>query len=301
MHYNNPPLILTDTSITDALGTIELKELPEPQPKCAVRLKGTTPLVERLWRIALSDIEKNVVETPDGCYLGAGKSFGVTVYTRDISYSGILGVNALYPDLMLNSIRFTRKMRLEQSFRVAQGYCVKEIDVPWVEENISEREYLQKYHTNSYTRRTDDVVWMWCAADLIKRQGARQEWAWLFDTGKEFFRRFYQPFFDKRDGLYFGQATFVDIHFTDYKATGYPIEWEIPDCVLIKSLSTNCLYVMGLDAMAVAAAKLGFHAEAQEWETAREQPQRRDSPAFAATRRDVGVFQGATRDTSEAP
>lgn len=112
---------------------------------------------------------------------------------------------------------------------------------------------------------------MWCAADLIKRQGARQEWAWLFDTGKEFFRRFYQPFFDKRDGLYFGQATFVDIHFTDYKATGYPIEWEIPDCVLIKSLSTNCLYVMGLDAMAVAAAKLGFHAEAQEWETAREQ------------------------------
>ena len=105
MHYNKAPLSLTDTSITDALGTIELKELPEPQPKCAVRLKGTTPLVERLWRIALSDIEKNVVETPDGCYLGAGKSFGVTVYTRDISYSGILGVNALYPDLMLNSIR----------------------------------------------------------------------------------------------------------------------------------------------------------------------------------------------------
>jgi hypothetical protein len=127
MNYHGPPLILTDTSVSDAKGTIGLDDLPDPQPFCTVRLKNTTPLMERLWRIALSDIEANQVETDDGVYFGAGKSFGATVYTRDISYSGVLGLNYLYPEVMLNSLRYSRKVRLELMFRVSKGYVLKNI------------------------------------------------------------------------------------------------------------------------------------------------------------------------------
>lgn len=60
MLYHEPPLVLTLTSITDALGTIHLTDLPDPKPNNPARLQTTTPLMERLWRIALSDIEKNI-------------------------------------------------------------------------------------------------------------------------------------------------------------------------------------------------------------------------------------------------
>jgi len=267
MHYSNPPLILTDSSITDANGTINLNDLPDPRPLCQVRLADTTPLMERLWRIALSDIEKNIIEIDGGRYFGAGTQFGLCVYTRDICYSGILGLNCLYPDIMFDSIQHTRMLRDRLMLRVSKGYQIDAIDVPWVEENISESEYLNKYHTNSYVRRTDDVLWLWCASDLLAQQGACADWEWFYRTGQAFFFKFYQPFHDPTDGLFFGQASFIDIHFIDQKATGYPRDWGIGDCVLIKSLSTNCLYVMGLQAMADAAKRLGRATEALEWES----------------------------------
>jgi hypothetical protein len=265
MYFSEAPLILNNKSVTDAIGTIELNELPAPHPRCSIQLNDTTPLMKRLWRIALSDIEKNIVETEDGVYFGAGKAFGATVYTRDISYSGILGLNRLYPDVMLNSIRHSRKVRSELMFRVSAGSSLKGIDAPWIEEPQSEREFLQNWHTNSYTRRTDDVVWLWCTADLLEQNGLDDQWPWFYDTGKRFFKDFYQPFFDTSDGLYFGQASFVDIHFQNNKTTGYPQEWDLDDCVMVKSLSTNCLYVLGLNAMKQAASRLGRHAEALQW------------------------------------
>ena len=76
MHFSKPPLVLNDESVSDAIGTIGLGDLPDPQPRCRIRLSNTTPLIERLWRIALSDIENNIVETADGEYFGAGKAFG---------------------------------------------------------------------------------------------------------------------------------------------------------------------------------------------------------------------------------
>ncbi len=265
MNYNQPPLVLTATSISDACGTITVNDLPEVQPRCAVRLAGTTPLMERLWDIALADIERNIIETDDGRYFGAGASFGVSVFTRDICFSGILGLNALYPDIMLDSIRFTRKLRSELMFRVSQGYRVDGIDAPWIEEDISESQFWERYHTNSYTRRTDDVVWLWCTAELLKHWDTPELWQWFCDTGMKFVSELYQPFWDPEDGLYRGQATFIDIHFPNHQATGYPRDWSIGDCVRVKSLSTNCLYVLGFAALAEAAARLNRAAEARQW------------------------------------
>lgn len=265
MYYNHPPLVLTATSVTDARGTIAVNDLPDVQPRCEVRLAGATPLMERLWKIALADIERNIVETAEGRYFGAGSSYGVKVFTRDICYSGILGLNELYPDIMLDSIRFTRGLRSRLKFRVSRGYRVEGIDAPWIEEDITEPEYSDKYGTNSYTRRTDDVVWLWCAGELLKQLDAPGPWNWFLDTGRAFVTEFYQPFFDPADGLYRGQASFIDVHFANHKSTGYPRDWSIGDCVLVKSLSTNCLYVLGFKALAEAAARLNQEAESSRW------------------------------------
>ena len=266
MKYNKPPLILNDTSITDVLGTISLKDLPDPQPKLDVRLKKASPLIERLWRIALFDVESNIVETEDGKYFGAGAIFGVTVFTRDISYSGILGLNKLYPEIMRLSLKATREVRARLAFKVQTEYVLENIDVPWQPEEVSEVGFAQKYHTNSYCRRTDDVVWLWAAFDLFSKHGTKEDWQWLYETGIKFFEEFYNPFYDFADGLYFGQASFVDIHNAFHKATGYPQDWDLKDCILIKSLSTNCLYVRGLEVMAAVSESFGHKNVADKWE-----------------------------------
>lgn len=267
MLYDSPSLRLQADRISDAHGAIGVEDLPDPQPRHPLRLQGTTPLIERLWRIALDDIERNLVTTDDGIYFGAGANFGFTVYTRDISYAGMLALNRLYPDQMLASLEFTRRLRRRLGFTVARGYVVPEIAAPWQEEDMEEQQFRLRHRTNSYTRRTDDVVWLWCAADLLGRtQAPMERWRWLYTTGEENFRDFYAPFRDPDDGLYRGQASFIDVHFRDHQATGYPQDWSIADCVLIKSLSTNSLYVLGHRAMATAARHLGLTAQAEDWD-----------------------------------
>jgi hypothetical protein len=263
--YNNPPLIMGPTRIRDALGIIEISDIDDPDPKHPLRLKTCTPLTERLWRVALRDIESNMVKTGYGEYFGAGNRFGSIVYTRDISYSGILGVNRLYPQHMRKTLEVTRKVRLGLGLKVAKGYAIKDIDADWQEANIPEELFLIKYKTNSYTRRTDDVVWLWCAGDLYRASGSLNDWRWIYETGKECFEKLYNPFYDPRDGLYRGQASFIDIHHVWIKATGYPRGFSLSDCVMLKATSTNCLYVKGLEVMAEATERLGLKEESRDW------------------------------------
>ena len=205
------------------------------------------------------------METDQGTYFGAGHKFGSRVYTRDISYSGILGANELYPDVMLQSLKVTRDVRLAMGYRVGRGYAVKEVNIDWTEEPLTTREFVTKYNTNSYVRRTDDVVWLWAATDLFEKHPEVADWEWLYTMGNQFFEKFYQPFWDESDKLYRGQASFIDIHFDNRKASGYPHEFSMTDCVLIKALSTNCLYLQGLRAMSIASEQMNKPDEAKQW------------------------------------
>ncbi len=264
--YNKPPLIMGETKLKDTWSVIDLDNLPNPQPKLSLQLKNATPLTERLWNIALADIEYNIVKMPNAReYFGAGAEFGAKVYTRDISYSGILGINRLYPDIMRQSLEYTRKVRREVGFKTSKGHAVREIKVPWQEEKISTRDFFQKYNTNEYTRRTDDVVWLWCAYDLVKDSKKKEDWKWIYDEGNYFFEHFYMPFYDEEDGLFLGQAAFIDIHFPGHKTTGYPQDWTTSDCVLCKPTSTNALYVKGMQVMSEACRKLGKQQESKKW------------------------------------
>jgi hypothetical protein len=57
MLYNVPPFILDATQIRHALGVTTMNNLPDPELANPIRLRQATPLVERLWRFALRDIE----------------------------------------------------------------------------------------------------------------------------------------------------------------------------------------------------------------------------------------------------
>jgi len=266
MQYDGPILKMDDNSVTDCFGTLRLEDLPEPKPDCNVPLDSASPLMQRLWKIALGDVEYNFVETEDGKYLGAGTVFGVTVFTRDISYSGVLGLNALYPEMMRRSLKLTRKVRQRLGFKVAKHYAVREIDVPWQEEEYDERAYKDKYNTNSYTRRTDDVVWLYAYHDLLERHPAEDdEWQYMYEMGQRFFEKFYEPFFDTADGLFKGQASFIDIAWENGKNAGYPQDFTIARNTCIKATSTNCLYYRAMRAMKAAAKKLGHDEAAAEW------------------------------------
>jgi hypothetical protein len=93
-----------------------------------------------------------------------------------------------------------------------------------------------------------------------------EDWQWIYTNGTRCFDTFYWHFYDKSDGLFRGQASFMDIHTIEFKATGYPQAMSLQDCVLIKALSTNCLYVKGMEVMARAAAQCGRSNESRQWQ-----------------------------------
>ena len=254
---------MTADSLRDANGSFTLSQLPTPQPQSKATLKGNiTPLTDRMWKIALDDVERNEVKNEAGVvYFGAGTRYGDRVYTRDISIAGVLGVNRFYPNEMLSSLKLTREIRRGLGYKVSAPHVIPEIKVPWEVIAEVDKEVMAKYRTNSYTRATDDVIWLWAGDDLFTIHPELADWKWMLENGEHFFKVFYEPWFDPTDGLFRGQPLYHDI-----TNSAYPDGMTNADCVLLKSLSTNCLYYRGMLAMANASEKAGRPAsEKQAW------------------------------------
>ena len=261
--FEQGPLVMTAEALRDANGSFSLAQLPNPEPKCKVELKGdVTPLTARLWKVALDDVEHNMVTSESGAvYFGAGNKYGLRIYERDIAVSGVLGLNHRYPEVMLSSLKVAREIRKELGYKVSAPHVVQEIDVPWEVIAQVDKAIMEKYRTNSYTRRTDDVAWLWAVDDLFMLHPEIAEWKWMVENGDYFFKVLYDPWFDKTDGLFRGQPLFHDI-----QSSAYPKGMTIADCVLLKALSTNCLYYRGMQAMAKACEKSNRPAaEKQHW------------------------------------
>ncbi len=252
--YSDGVLVLTADSLTDSVGSFTADKLPIVTPLNQSTLKGEqSPIVKGMWKIALNDMEKNLVTTPEnGTYFAAGIRYTTRIYTRDISFSAVLAGNDIYPREMLQSLKMTRKVRLEMGYKVSSPHVIKEINAPWEAITDIEKEVMAKYSSNSYTRATDDVIWMWAIDDLYAKNPDLADWQWFYTTGEKFYNDFYAPWFDATDGLYRGQATFQDL-----THNGYPESYTITDCVLLKAASTNALYYKGLTAMVNAARKSG--------------------------------------------
>ncbi|MCX6946298.1 MAG: hypothetical protein NTU87_00305, partial [Verrucomicrobia bacterium] len=129
--FEQGSLVMTAEALRDANGSFSLAQLLNPEPKCKVELKGdVTPLTARLWKIALDDVEHNMVTSESGAvYFGAGNKYGLRIYERDIAVSGVLGLNHLYPEVMLSSLKVAREIRKELGYKVSAPHVVQEIDV----------------------------------------------------------------------------------------------------------------------------------------------------------------------------
>ena len=259
--YEKGLLVLKANSLEDGLGQFVTADLPNVSPKNTMALKPeATPLTKKMWTIALNDVELNLITNDYGTYFAAGRRYTDRVYCRDISYAGILGLNALYPKEMMTSLRVTRNVVSKMGYKVSTEEVIKEIDAPWEAITDDRKQIMAQFKSNSITRRTDDVVWIWAADDLFKSHPEVADWNWFYTNGKNNFDTLYAPWYDKTDGLYKGQNTFQDL-----QSEGYPEGYSQADCVLIKSTSTNCLYYKGMLSLANAAQKCNLPEEAEVW------------------------------------
>ena len=156
--YEKEPLVLKANSLEDGLGRFVTADLPSVNPKNTIPLKPeVTPLTKKMWAIALNDVELNLITNDYGIYFAAGRRYTDRVYCRDISYAGILGLNALYPKEMMTSLRVTRNVVSKMGYKVATEEVVKEIDAPWEAITDDRKQIMAQFKSNSITRRTDDV------------------------------------------------------------------------------------------------------------------------------------------------
>ena len=189
-----------------------IMDLEYVKPNKQIKFTYKNKMIEKLWNIALSDVEKNrCVDTPYGKVYSAGgygKEFFGMVFTRDTSYSGLLALNALYPNEMLECIKAVRNIRLNLGFACfrEEGNVLEGID-DVVIYDIPKIEFFKKFQKASAINKTDDVVWVWCAYDLLKKNKfGMSEWNWLYHMGVGCFEKLYNRFYDPNDGLYYGRS-----------------------------------------------------------------------------------------------
>ena len=242
-----------------------LLEIAEVKPQKDFGFNGSDNYVRKLWNIALDDIEKSrntVTEFGTVYSAGAyGKDFCSLVFCRDNAYSGLLSLNLLYPDEMLEAYKAIRKVREHLGWACFKtcGCLLEGVDdVENIE--LTRLEFFKKYQKASAINKTDDVVWIWAVYDLLKNnpQFGEDEWRWFYDSAKESFERFYKPFYDADDGLYYGQPTFIDVGGSGYPKGYNKIKQKCRNrCVWVKASSTNSLYYKALCVMAELAGRFG--------------------------------------------
>jgi hypothetical protein len=231
------------------------KELVRPQLRGTYPVYSSTiPMADALYQVALNDLEMNVV---DGSYFRVSPDFADMVFTRDTAYSSTLGAAFVMPDLVVKHLDHTRVLRRKLGFKLSEELDIPIPGLPLEREPLNNLQFFLKYGTHSYGRRTDDICWVlgyWDAACVLQDTALLERMVQEFDYFDE---HFYRPFFDEADGLYWGQASFIDVG-----GSGYPAGFTHADAIMIKALSTNCAYVGAFDRVGWALGILGRDAQA---------------------------------------
>ncbi len=250
--------------------------LPEFAKRLSIRLQKDLPSgLQKAWDLAVFEAEANIKPCPyGGEYFTAGGRGGWydMLFGQDTVACGLLAFNRLYPEVMKNQIRSYVLARLNIGFLCPEGWELENCDraIP-LHMNVwqpDSRAFCNRYHMSPALNRTgQDVGWLWTAGDLFDLSGDRMDWAWLYGMGTIFFDYFYKPFYDEKDGLYFGQASFIDVGWNGYPFAlqGLSKQEERNRAVQIKTPSVNALYVRGMDVMAHAAEILEKPQEAAAW------------------------------------
>ena len=255
----------------------DFQSVPQFSRRLTVEMKKDLPeSLRKAWELAVFEAESNIKPCPyGGEYFTAGGRGGWydMLFGQDTVACGLLAFNRLYPEVMKNQIRSYVLARLNIGFMCPEGWelqnCEKAIPLHMNVWQPDSREFCNRYHMSPALNRTgQDVGWLWTAGDLFDLHGDRMDWAWLYGMGNIFFDYFYKPFYDEADGLYFGQASFIDVGWNGYPFAleGLDKQSERNKAVWIKTPSCNALYVRGMDVMAHAARVLGRDEDARHWQ-----------------------------------
>jgi hypothetical protein len=153
-----------------------------------MQLESDIPLdPDRLTAAAIEDVKRSIQRSENTEYFSAGAAFKNRVYTRDIALAGVLSLNRVFPRLMASSLRVSRQRRLAAGFAVATGRPLPALPLPWQDSGLTQPEFVDQHLINTYDRGTDDVVWLWAAADLMEHDAAcGLDWGWIFQNGRHF-------------------------------------------------------------------------------------------------------------------
>lgn len=186
---------------------------------------------------------------PDGPVFWAGYGFNTYLYTRDTAYSSWLGTAYILPEVVKSHLQYLRGLRRKVGLKVAKLHEIPIEGIPTEETGMTGGEMVKLYNTNCYTRRTDDIVWVLGLWEVYKATRDESLLQYMLEEFAYFDENFYRYFFDESTGLYRGQATFIDVGGAPYGGR------NVSNTVILKTLSTNCLYV-GCFAMLKKAADL---------------------------------------------
>ncbi len=250
------------------------------------RLSSGCPMLDAMYGIAIRDHQNVVIDpktylymlcsrfrgrkripegfVPPGSVFWAGYGFNTNLYTRDTAYSAWLGTGYILPDVVKSHLQYVRTLRRKIGWKVSRKHDIP-LDGLQVEMlDVEEREMAALYNTNSYTRRTDDVVWVLGLWEYYKSTFDAEVLPYMLDEFDYFDEHFYRYFFDEADGLYRGQATFIDVAGPCYPGR------NPGRTVILKALSTNCLYAGCFAILRKAAALLGQSERAEVFNQRRE-------------------------------
>ena len=238
------------------------------------RLSSDCPMLDAMYGIAIRDQNRLVIEPetyfymlcnrygnawkipeglmPSGPVFWAGYGFPTYLYTRDTAFSSMLGTAHILPEVVASHLKHLRGLRRKVGLKVSRKHEIPIAGIPMEQLDISEVEFAQRYNTNCYTRRTDDIVWVLGLWQVYLTTGQDDLLPYIQREFDYFDEHFYRYFLDPADGLYRGQPTFIDVATDCYLGRG-PSE-----TILLKALSTNCMYLEAFRIIARIARQLGY-------------------------------------------
>ncbi len=231
------PLVRTGSSLLDALYALAVQEAGQDSTEHVTHGDYN------------NGADMDCTADGTGCFY-TGKNW-TSIWTRDVSYSAALGLSALDPVRMRNTLEFRLSDRR----------------TGWYDE-APDPQILQDSGTGGgYPNSTDRVSWATGAAEVLN---------WLPDEYRDAFAATSytalsntidhdrQVVFDTQNQLYSGESSFLDWRWQTYPSW---IGLDMTQIAQSMSLSTNVTHWIAIDQAATLAARAGDAAKATRYRT----------------------------------
>lgn len=232
--WNSDKTVYTSRNFSINSSDVEWKGSRYEAPQIASNpaygtVKGANTLETAIYDLAVAEMVKNIEE--DGTFRTGEKWSGV--WTRDISYSAILSLAHLEPEVVKTSLmrKVDRKGRIIQDTGTGGAWPCS----------------------------TDREVWAIAAWEVFLETG---DYGWLrqvYPIIKRSLEDDFETAYNPESGLFRGESSFID-----WRQQSYP-QWMQPvDIAQSECLGTNAVFYRALDVMAGMAKMLGSSKKSDE-------------------------------------